>query len=128
MGYLCAECTGGDPLPDRLFGLLAEYRRVLDTLLEKRITLIAPEAWKEIDILSKTYVSGWSKLSGVVRGKNIITTLSPREREVAKLAAFGLQNGEIAAKLHISLSAVKQAIRIVSEKTGVSRDEFAAYL
>ena len=115
-------------MPDRLFGLLAEYRRVLDTLLEKRITLIAPEAWKEIDILSKTYVSGWSKLSGVVRGKNIITTLSPREREVAKLAAFGLQNGEIAAKLHISLSAVKQAIRIVSEKTGVSRDEFAAYL
>lgn len=115
-------------LPDRLYGFLAEYVRALDALLEQRLKLVDPMAWEEVRQLYRIYNAGWSRLSGSVRGKNIITTLSRREREVAKLAAFGLQNAEIAEKLHMSLSGVKQAIRIVSEKTGASRDEFAAYL
>lgn len=115
-------------LPDRLYGFLAEYCRTLGPLLERRLNLVDPEAWKTVKSLYKIYNEGWSKLSGTVRGKTIITTLSPKEREVAKLAAFGMQNSEIAEKLHMSLSGVKQAIRIVSEKTGVGRDEFAAYL
>ena len=115
-------------LPDRLYGFLAEYVRALDSLLEQRLKLVDPIAWEEVRQLYRIYNAGWSRLSGNVRGKNIITTLSRREREVAKLAAFGLQNAEIAEKLHMSLSGVKQAIRIVSEKTGASRDEFAAYL
>ena len=49
-------------------------------------------------------------------------------REVAKLAAFGLSNQEIADKLGISVPIVKQAIRIVSEKSGLSRADFAAIL
>lgn len=115
-------------LPDRLYGLLAEYCRVLDSLLELRLSQIDPTAWAAVKQLYKVYNVGWSKLSGSVRGRTIITTLSQREREVAKLAAFGMQNSEIAQKLHMSLSGVKQAIRVVSEKTGASRDEFAAYL
>lgn len=115
-------------LPDKLYGFLAEYCRTLDALLESRLCLVDPEAWEKVRQLYKIYNAGWSKLSGNVRGRTIITTLSRREREVAKLAAFGMQNSDIANKLHMSLSSVKQAIRIVSEKTGVSRDEFAAYL
>lgn len=115
-------------LPDKLYGLLAEYCRVLYPLLESRLTRLDPDVWNTVKSLYKTYNKGWSNLSGNVRGKTIITTLSQREREVAKLASFGMQNSEIAEKLHMSLSGVKQAIRIVSEKTGVSRDEFAAFL
>lgn len=115
-------------LPDRLYGLLAEYCRVLDSLLEQRVVKQSPDAWLEVKELTKIYYEGWSKLSSKVRGKTIVTTLSAKEREVAKLAAFGMQNSEIAEKLHMSLSGVKQAIRIVSEKTGASRNEFAAYL
>ena len=115
-------------VPDKLYGLLAEYCRVLDLLLEQRIALINPDAVDEVKKLYKAYNEGWSTLSGIVRGKNLVTTLSKREREVAKLAAFGMQNSEIAEKLHMSLSGVKQAIRIVSEKSGVGRDEFAAVL
>lgn len=115
-------------LPDKLYGLLAEYCRVLGALLEARLSAIDPEAWERVKGLYRIYNTGWSKLSGSVRGRTIITTLSQREREVAKLAAFGMQNSDIAQKLHMSLSGVKQAIRIVSEKTGVSRDEFAAFL
>ena len=37
-------------------------------------------------------------------------------------------NKEIAEKLHLSLPVVKQAVRIVSEKSGMSRSDFAAIL
>ena len=115
-------------LPDRLYGLLAEYSRPLDTLLEERLKLVDNDAFEQVNALYKIYNAGWSKLSGSVRGRTLITTLSKREREVAKLAAFGLSNSEIAEKMHMSLSGVKQAIRIVSEKTGVNRNAFAAFL
>ena len=115
-------------LPDKFYGVLAEYCRALDTLMEKRLSLIDEEAWKEVKKLYKIYNEGWSKLSGAVRGKTILTTLSDKEREVAKLAAFGMGNPEIADHLHISLSVVKQAVRVVSEKSGLPRSEFAAIL
>ncbi len=115
-------------LPDRFYGLLAEYCRVLGPLLEQRLLMVDPAVWERVKALYKVYNEGWTKLSGSVRGRVLATTLSQREREVAKLAAFGMQNSQIAEKLHMSLSGVKQAIRIVSEKTGVSRDEFAAVL
>ena len=115
-------------LPDKFYGVLAEYCRALDSLMEKRLSLVDENAWKEVKKLYKIYNEGWSKLSGAVRGKTILTTLSDKEREVAKLAAFGMGNQEIADHLHISLSVVKQAVRIVSEKSGLPRSEFAAIL
>ena len=115
-------------LPDKLYGLLAEYCRALDTLIERRLSIVDENAWGDVKKLYKVYNEGWSKLSGTIRGKNIITTLSVKEREVAKLAAFGMSNQEIADKLHISLSVVKQAVRIVSEKSGMPRSGFAAIL
>ena len=115
-------------LPDRFYGVLAEYCRALDTLVEKRLSLIDEDAWKEVKKLYKIYNEGWSKLSGAVRGRTILTTLSEKEREVAKLAAFGMSNQEIANHLNLSLPIVKQAIRIVSEKSGLPRSEFAAIL
>ncbi len=115
-------------LPDRFYGLLAEYCRVLGPLLQERIEGVDPEAWQEVKNLYNVYNEGWSKLSGAVRGKNLVTTLSPKEREVAKLAAFGMSNAQIAEKLNISLAMVKQSIRITSEKSGMPREQFAAIL
>jgi DNA-binding NarL/FixJ family response regulator len=115
-------------LPDKLYGLLAEYRRTLDSLLEQRMCRVDEAAWQEIRALYHRYNEGWSKLSGSVRGRTIITTLSPKQREVAKLAAFGMKNDEIASTLHMSVSAVKQAISNVSSKTGLPRELFAAIL
>lgn len=115
-------------LPDKLYGLLAEYCRTLDSLLEQRLLQKEPAAWEVVNSLYQVYNKGWSKLSGAVRGRTIITTLSPKQREVAKLAAFGMKNNEIAAALHMSVSAVKQAVANVSNKMGVSREDFAAFL
>jgi ATP/maltotriose-dependent transcriptional regulator MalT len=101
---------------------------VLDNLVQQRLSVLDPQAYAEVDRLYRIYNQGWSKLSGAVRGKNIITTLSAKEREVAKLAAFGMSNQQIADKMHLSLSVVKQAIRVVSEKSGMARADFAAIL
>ena len=115
-------------LPDRFYGVLAEYCRALDALMEKRLCLVDEEAWNEVKKLYKVYNEGWSRLVGEVRGKRIISALTTKQREVAKLAAFGMSNKEIADKLGMSLSGVKQALLAITEKTGVGRDQFAAYL
>ncbi len=115
-------------LPDRLYGTLAEYCRVLDTLMEKRLSLVDEAAWLKVKELYQVYNVGWSKLSGMIRGKTIVTSLTTRQREIAKLAAFGMSNKEIADKLNMSLAGVKQALVAITDKTGVGRDRFAAFL
>ena len=115
-------------LPDRLYGTLAEYCRVLDTLMETRLCMIDERLWIQVRDLYDTYNEGWSRLSGMVRGKTIITSLTTRQREIAKLAAFGLSNKEIADKLNMSIPGIKQALVAISDKTGVSREGFAAFL
>ena len=115
-------------LADRMYGVLAEYCRVLDTLMEKRLSATDKEAWLTVKKLYKVYNEGWAKLSGAVRGKTILTTLSDKEREIATLAAFGLGNKEIADKMNMNVPNVKQIIRIVTEKSGLSRADFAAIL
>ena len=99
-----------------------------ETLLESRLSKVSEEALSEVTKLHKIYNEGWATLGSVVRGRQIINTLSKKEREVAKLAAFGMTNAEIAEKLHMSLSVVKQAIRVTTEKSGMPRDQFAAIL
>ncbi len=116
-------------LPDRLYGLLAEYCRTIGPLIEQRLLAGGNgDTWKQVNALFRVYNEGWSKLSGSVRGRQLITSLSPTQREVAKLAAFGMSNQQIAEKLHLSLSSVKQAIRITSEKSGMRREDFAVIL
>ena len=86
------------------------------------------QVWEEVRTLYQIYNEGWSRLSSSVRGKNITATLNMRELEVAKLAAFGMKNGEIAAMLNMSVSVVKQTINNVVNKMGMPREEFAAIL
>jgi DNA-binding CsgD family transcriptional regulator len=115
-------------LPDKLYGLLAEYCRTLGSLLELRLKNVDEAAWNEVKSLYEIYSKGWAKLSGSVRGRTILTTLTEREREIAKLAAFGMQYQEIAERVNMSLSGVKQSIKNISDKSGLSRKEFAAIL
>ncbi|MDQ3897148.1 MAG: LuxR C-terminal-related transcriptional regulator, partial [Actinomycetota bacterium] len=55
--------------------------------------------------------------------------LSEREREVARLAAEGLSNKEIAAQLHLSVRTVESHIRHVLTKVGLAnRTQLAAWI
>ena len=46
--------------------------------------------------------------------------LTPRELDIAEIVAQGLTNREIAARLYISHDAVKQALKRIFRKLGVS--------
>lgn len=116
-------------LPDRLLGPLAEHRRQLGHLLDDRLALVDPEALKELKVLHKQLNHGWTKLHNAVLEKNVSVILSAREREVARLAAFGLSDGEIAEQLNLSKSTVKSLISMAKNKTGsIKRAELAAFI
>ena len=116
-------------LPDRFYGLLTEYIRHFDGLLEERIAVVDPTAAEIVKSLSAAYGVGWARLSGAVRNRYIATNLTSREREVAKLVAFGFTTKEISSLLYISESTVKQNVLRVVQKTGVKdRSEFSSIL
>ena len=116
-------------LPDKLYGVLAEYVRHFDGILEERIALADTIALENVKELYKIYSVGWSKLSGAVRNRYVASNLTSREREVAKLVAFGFTTKDVASMLFISESTVKQAVLRVVQKTGVKdRSEFSNIL
>lgn len=113
-------------LPDGLYGVLTEYIRHFNGLLEERIALQDKSAVAIVVELYRTYSIGWAKLSGAMRNKYIATNLTPREHEVAKLTVFGYTIKEIANMLHVSESTVKQTVVRTINKTGVlDKSEFA---
>lgn len=115
-------------LPDKLYGLLAEYCRTIGNLIEMRLRTVDEAAWLEVNRLFKIYVAGWAQLNSQITGRQIIAKLSEQNRMVARLAAFKLSDAEIARRTNMSISGVKQAIKIIKEKSGLSRSEFAAIL
>lgn len=110
-------------LPDGLLGILAEHRRQFDYLLDDRLELADPAACKKYKELHKGLLEGWTKLHNALLSKSVLGALSIRQREIARLAAFGYSNAEIGARLHISESAVKKAIYEAMNKAGVNRRE-----
>ena len=115
-------------LPDKLYGLLTEYCRTIGGLIEVRLKAVDEAAWDEVSRLYKTYVENWSKLNNRITGRQVIASLSKQQREVARWAAFKLSDAEIASRMHMSISGVKQAIRIIKQKSGLERESFAAIL
>ena len=104
---------------DELYGLLTEYVRHFEGLLIERILLVSEEAASRVKELYAIYSIGWSRLSGAVRNRYIASDLTSREREIAKLAAFGFTTKDIAAMTYLSESTIKQTILRVIQKTGI---------
>ena len=68
-------------------------------------------------------------MHNAVLEKSVSIHLSPREREVARLAAFGCSDAEIAAQLNLSKSTVKSIISMAKNKTGtIKRSELGAFI
>ncbi len=116
-------------LPDRLFNPLIEYRTGLDTLLDERLLLKDNDAARTLKKLHRENRSGWLKIHNSLLKRNISSSLTVREREVAKLAAFGYKNREIADRLHMELSSVKSFIFSAMNKVGAQkRSELGLYI
>ncbi len=97
-------------LPDGLLTPLIEYRTELDKLLDDRLALFDEMTLKKVAELHKQMIKGWIKLHNQLLTRNVSDNLSVREREAAKLAAFGLSNNEIAKRMKVTLSCLKGGI------------------
>lgn len=116
-------------LPDKLYGPLIEHRRQLGLFLDDRLALIDPEALKTVKVLHKQLLTGWTRLHNTVLERSVQVSLSMREREVARLAAFGLSNQAIAKQLHLSEYTVISLVNSAKNKTGVdNRADLGLYI
>ncbi len=116
-------------LPDKLYSPLVGYRTNLDTLLDERLAIADENALKKVKEMHKRMTEGWTKLHNLFLERNVSTALTARERQVARLAAFGMQNAEIAKRLNIELSSVKRYIFSAMNKVGAEkRGELGMYV
>lgn len=116
-------------IPDQLLAAFVIYRRQLGLLLDERLAAADPEVAKKVKEMHKQYNAGWTKLHNEVLQKSVQFSLSAREREVARLVAFGLTNAEISQQLNISPHSVNAIIIQARNKTGAtSRTELGLYI
>ncbi len=114
-------------LADGFYGLLVEYRRQLGIFLDERIALQSIEAARIVKQMYKQFHIGWTNLHNKVMQKSISSNLSLREREVARLVAYGFSNLQIAKRLYISEASVKTIIRSIKNKTGAEKKKQFIY-
>ncbi len=116
-------------IPDELFGILTEYRTALGHLLDDRIIAIDKKVYERVKELYKGWHSGWVKLHNILLKRNVSDSLTVQERKISRLAAMGLSNADIAARLNIELSSVKQYIFLAMNKVGANkRKELGLYV
>lgn len=108
-------------LPDALYAPLAEYRGHLDSFFDERLKAIDAQAFEPIRKLSISLTDGWGRIHNHVTHRRFSVELSMRERETARLAAFGLSNKEISQRLNVSMNTVHTHLKAVFDKTGVSK-------
>lgn len=108
-------------LADGFYTPLVEHRRQLGLFLDDRLALIDPQALKKVKALHKQLHAGWTKLHNAVLDRAVQESLTVREREVARLAAFGLTNQEIATQLSVSTHTVRSLLDSARDKIGADR-------
>ncbi len=116
-------------IPDGLFAILVEYRSALGTLLDDRMMSVDRAIYDRVKSLHKKWHAGWVKLHNQLLERTVSEHLTAREREIARLAAMGVSNAEIAQRLSIELSSVKQYIFSAMNKVGAEkRSELGLYV
>jgi len=115
------ERAARQALPDGLIFPLASYSTLLDGLVEEEIQRRYPGHWERFREVRRRFVTGWSALHSAIFAGDLPEDLSPREYEVARLAAQGLRNAEIAKKLCVSENTVRAHLRTVFQKMDIDR-------
>lgn len=108
-------------LPDGLVSPFASYSRLLGDLADEVIARDYPYIFEKFKTVRKRFSQGWVTLREALFSGEMPPDLTEREYEVAKLAAAGLRNSEIAEKLVITESTVRAHLRAIFQKLQIDR-------
>jgi LuxR family maltose regulon positive regulatory protein len=115
------EYAADRALPDKMIFLFASFSSLLqgstDKLIEKKYPSLSDKFYE----IKGSYLSGWNILRKAISLKELPADLTPREYEVAMLAAGGLRNGEIAERLVVTESTVRAHLRTIFQKLDIDR-------
>jgi LuxR family maltose regulon positive regulatory protein len=115
------ELAARRALPDGLVSPFAAYSRLLGGLVDEVIERDYPALLDKFRTVRKRFSGGWSTLREDLFLGELPPDLTEREYEVAKLAAAGLRNSEIAEKLVITESTVRAHLRAIFQKFQIDR-------
>ena len=108
-------------LPDGLVSPFASYSRLLGNLVDEVIARDYPALLQKFKTVRKRFSQGWFTLHEAFFSGELPADLTAREYEVAKLAAEGLRNSEIAEKLVVTESTVRAHLRAIFQKLQIDR-------
>jgi LuxR family maltose regulon positive regulatory protein len=108
-------------LPDGLVSPFASYSQLLGDLVDEVIARDYPGLFEKFKTVRKRFSQGWFTLREALFSGELPPDLTEREYEVAKLAAEGLRNSEIAEKLVITESTVRAHLRAIFQKLQIDR-------
>lgn len=108
-------------LPDGLVSPFAAYSGLLQGLVEEVIERNHPALSNRFNAVKRRFSEGWFTLREVFFQGELPSDLTDREYEVAKLAAEGLRNSEIAKLLVVTENTVRAHLRSVFQKLQIDR-------
>ncbi len=108
-------------LSDGLIYPLAAYSWLLEGLVEQVLLEIFPQFFERFAQVKEQFGNGWMTLFNDMFRGGPPAGLTGREYEIARLAAEGKRNSEIAEMLFVSESTVRTHLRTVFQKLEVDR-------
>jgi LuxR family maltose regulon positive regulatory protein len=118
---LLVEEAAALALPDRILFPLASYSWMLNDLPDLLFRKKYPIFLDQYRAIKERFAAGWNNLFHNLTSEDLPSDLTAREYEVAKLAAAGLRNGEIATKLSVTENTVRFHLRAIFQKLDIDR-------
>ena len=108
-------------LPDGFIFPLVAYSWRLGEMVNEMIAQKYPQYLEVFQTVRERFGMGWTTLNEAICKGELPADLTAREYEVAKLAAEGLRNSEIAEKLVVTESTVRAHLRAIFQKLDIDR-------
>ena len=117
----CVSDAAKRTLPDRLIHYFAGFSRLMQGLPDEFMKSEYPDLLPAYEEYKRRYDAGWHALHTAMVADELPEGLTLREREIAKLAAEGMHNGEIASTLFVSENTVRAHLRSIYSKLDIDR-------
>jgi len=111
-----------DALPDKLYAPFMEFKLMLGGIMEQELDALGEKMPEEITPKGQIFGDNWKTAIRLIsESQTLPYGLTEKEMEVASLAAKGLSNKALAAKLFVTEATVKFHLRTVFSKLNINR-------